>query len=182
MGNSIAGRIAAIRRGAGVAAAALLGALLATPAAQAELQPETITVETLPPGGPDRLYLMDMAFEHMIDARIAVVDGADLRYIGTMAPVGLQTLSPDRAEVYSVATYYTKLNRGDRTDQVDVYDAHTLQLLAEIPVPAKRAQSLPYQELLRTTADGRFLLLQNATPATSVTVVDRKSTRLNSSH
>lgn len=175
MGNSIAGRVAAIGRRSGVAAAALLGAMLATTAAQAELQPETITVLTLPPGTPDRLYLMDMTFEHMIDSRVAIVEGADLRYVGTVAPVTLQTLAPDRSEIYSVATYYTKLNRGDRTDQIDVYDARTLALLAEIPVPAKRAQSLPYQELVRTTSDGRFLLLQNATPATSVSVVDLKA-------
>jgi methylamine dehydrogenase heavy chain len=174
MGNSIAGRVAAIGR-SGVVAAALLASLLAATAARAELQPETIDVLTLPPGTPDRLYVMDMTFEHMVDSRVAIIEGENLRYVGTVAPVALQAVSPDRTEFYSVATYYTRLNRGDRTDQVDVYDARTLALLAEIPVPAKRAQAIPYQELLRTTADGRFLLLQNATPATSVSVVDLKA-------
>ncbi|HET7774847.1 MAG TPA: amine dehydrogenase large subunit, partial [Azospira sp.] len=37
----------------------------------------------------------------------------------------------------------------------------------------KHAQALPYKGTIATTSDGRFILVQNATPATSVSVVDR---------
>ena len=39
---------------------------------------------------------------------------------------------------------------------------------AEISVPNKHAQSMPYRGSVRTSADGRFVYLQNATPAQSV--------------
>ena len=39
----------------------------------------------------------------------------------------------------------------------------------------KRAQALNYRGLVRPTGNGQFVLVQNATPAQSVTVVDRKA-------
>ena len=45
-------------------------------------------------------------------------------------------------------------------------------LKKEIPVVARMAQAEPQPALLSLVDDGKYLLLQNATPATSVTVVD----------
>jgi methylamine dehydrogenase heavy chain len=53
-----------------------------------------------------------------------------------------------------------------------VHDTATLAFKYEVMLPTKRAQALNYRGLVRPTANGRFVLVQNATPATSITVVD----------
>lgn len=45
------------------------------------------------------------------------------------------TLAPDRSEIYAVVTYFSKLNRGERHEEINVFDAATLKLKAEIPIP-----------------------------------------------
>jgi methylamine dehydrogenase heavy chain len=88
---------------------------------------------------------------------------------------GLPVLSPDRSELYVATTYYPRLSRGERTDVVDIYDAATLAWKAEVAIPPKHAQALPYKGVIRPSADGRLLFIQNATPASSVSVVDLKA-------
>jgi methylamine dehydrogenase heavy chain len=141
----------------------------------AELPLETVGVATLPSADPYRLYLSDMVISHFVDGKLMIIDGKTFKVLGNVAlgMAGHATLSPDRSEIYVATAYFTKLNRGERTGELDVYDATTLKLKAEISVPAKHAQSMPYRGAIRASADGRFVFLQNATPATSVTVVDR---------
>jgi methylamine dehydrogenase heavy chain len=160
----------------GLAAMLLLGAF-GTRAA--DFIPEEITIGVLPPATPYRLYVSDVAISHMIDGRLHIVEGDTLKYAGVVGTglTGLATLSPDRAELYVATTYLSKLNRGTRTDQVDVYDSHTLMLKAEIEIPPKHAQALPYKGTIAVTPDGRFIIVQNATPASSITVVDRKTAK-----
>ena len=141
-----------------------------------ELVSEQPKVGKLPPANPSRMYVSDVAISHIVDGRMHIVDGATLKYQGLIGTgfTGLATLSPDRSEIYVATTYLAKLNRGERTDQVDVYDSQTLRIKAEIIIPPKHAQALPYKGVIAVTPDGRFILVQNATPASSVAVVDRK--------
>lgn len=145
--------------------------------AAAELPVDRITVRNLPVATPYRLYLNDAAFPHIIDGKLLVIDGASLKLEGMVgtAYVAHTALSPDRSEIYVATTYYARLNRGERTDQIDVYDALTLKLKTEIAVPSKRALALAYKGLIRTSANGRFIFVQNATPASSVSIVDRSA-------
>jgi methylamine dehydrogenase heavy chain len=138
---------------------------------------ETVGVAPLPAATPYRLYVADVAISHIVDGKVHILDGRTMKYEGTIATAfaGSATLSQDRAELYVATTYYTRLNRGERVDQIDIYDAATLKLLGEVAIPPKHAQALPYRGLLRASADGRWLLVQNATPATSVSVVDLKA-------
>ncbi|MBI1905517.1 MAG: amine dehydrogenase [Rhodocyclales bacterium] len=147
--------------------------------ARAEVQIEQLGVEKLAPATPHRVYVSDVALSHIVDGKLHVVDGDSLRYLGLIATgyAGQATLSPDRRELYVATTYYSRLSRGERADVVDVYDTETLSFKHEIPIPPRHAQALHYKNLIRATADGRFLLIQNATPATSVTVVDVKAKR-----
>lgn len=160
----------------GIAALMLLGAWAAQ---AADFVPEEVTVGKLPPGGPNRLYVSDVAISHIVDGRLHIVEGDTLKYAGIVGTglTGLATLSPDRTEIYVATTYLAKLNRGTRTDQVDVYDSRTLELKAEIEIPPKHAQALPYKGTIAVTPDGRFIIVQNATPASSVAVVDRKAAK-----
>ena len=160
----------------GLAALLALGALGAR---AADFVPEEVTVGVLPPATPYRLYVSDVAISHIVDGRLHIVEGDTMKYAGIVGTglTGLATLSPDRSELYVATTYLSKLNRGTRTDQVDVYDSRTLMLKAEIEIPPKHAQALPYKGTIAVTPDGRFIIVQNATPASSITVVDRRSAK-----
>jgi methylamine dehydrogenase heavy chain len=159
-----------------------IGAWLAGAAgiASAELPVEKIGVSSLPAASPYRLYLTDVAISHLPDGRMLVIDGRKLKVEGMVSTgmFGQTTLSPDRSEIYAITTYYSKLNRGERIEEIDVYDGQTLKLKEEIPYAKRHAQALSYRGTLRTSGDGRFILVQNATPATSVSVVERQSGKL----
>jgi len=123
---------------------------------------------------PDRVYLQDMVIAHMADSRMYIIDGKTMKMEGMISTGmnGNTVSSPDQKTLYAAATYYTKLNRGDRTDQIEIYDIKTLTRRAEIVIPPKHAQSLPYPGLMVLSQDGKYLIIQNATPAVSVTIVD----------
>jgi methylamine dehydrogenase heavy chain len=55
---------------------------------------------------------------------------------------------------------------------LEVWDTQTLGFKYEVVLPPKRAQTLNYRGMVSVTGNGRFVLVQNATPATSITVVD----------
>jgi methylamine dehydrogenase heavy chain len=161
-----------------IAAGRTAAAMFALAGGLAAAQPaEEVGVVKLAPATPYRVYLTDFAINHVVDGRLYVIDGDALKLEGMVATgfAGLPTLSPDRAELYVATTYYPRLSRGERTDVVDVYDTATLAWKAEIVIPPKHAQALPYRGVIRPSADGRFVFVQNATPASSVTVVDVKA-------
>lgn len=159
-------------------AALLLGASLAQAQASAPLLPtETLTDgHVLAPATPHRLYVMDAAFNHLVDSRIQIYDGETRKFLG-MVPTsfnGHMTVSADGREIYVMTTYYERLNRGKRTDLIEIWDAQALTPKHEIVIPSKRAQALNYRNYLRQSSDGSLLFVQNATPAASVTVVNLK--------
>ena len=152
-------------------------ALGASASAMAELPTESITTGKLPPPNPYRIYLHDVAIGHIVDGRLHVIDGEKLRYEGVIATglAGQAALSADRKEIFVATTYYSRLSHGVRTDVVDVHDAQTLALTGEIEIPPRHAQSLHYKGTIRPSADGRWLFVQYATPATSVGIIDLKT-------
>lgn len=161
--------------------AALLGTVFGTAVtglalpARADVPIDEIKVATMAPANPYRLYLQDMAISHFIDGKLMIIDGESMQVQGHVALglAGHATLSPDKSEILVATAYFTKLNRGERIAELHVYDANTLKMKADINVPSKHSQSFPYRGAIRTSADGRFVYMQNATPATSVTVVDK---------
>ena len=138
-----------------------------------DLKPEQITVARVP-AGMKRVYVMDPVLPHMVDGRVYVLDAKDLTLKGMMESgfAGMMAAAPDKRRVYVAASFYARLTRGARTDVIQVYDDETLKVIDEIPVPTLRAQALPYRNLFRLNSDGSMIFAQNATPATSVTVVD----------
>jgi len=147
---------------------------VAGPGKPAPLPEEEIGLERLAPPDGNRLYVTDFVFNHMVDGRIHVVDGKAGRFLGQVVSGygALTTVSPDGKSIYVATTYYPRLYRGQRSDVVEIHDGETLELKAEIDIPAKKAQAASYRSMLVPSSDGRFLYVQNATPATSVTVVD----------
>jgi methylamine dehydrogenase heavy chain len=162
---------------------ALVLALLAGAAGPVAAQPEpevTGKVLTLPERpGRHWFWLSDILLH-----RTALFDGDTGELLGTItsgAPgVGFviaPLFSPDHREIYLAETYYSRGVRGVRTDLVTVYDARTLEPLAEIGIPAKRAEYFPGNAANALSDDGRFLAVFNLTPITSLSIVDVQERR-----
>lgn len=173
--NALRARSCALRAGRW----ALYAAMAASAGlARADLPVEELKGGTrLPPATPHRLYVMDAVFNHLVDSRVNIYDGDTMKFLGLVPTSfnGHMTVSADGKDIYVMTTYYERLNRGKRTDVVEAWDAETLTPKFEVPIPQKRAQALNYRNYLRQSTDGGLLLVQNATPASSVTVVDLKT-------
>jgi methylamine dehydrogenase heavy chain len=141
--------------------------------AQEPLKPEEMTVETIPEGTP-KLFVQDLAIEHIVDSRMRIMDANSLKLLGIVGTGFLgQVYVPRGQNVFYVSTsYIEKITRGKRTDFLETYDSNTLQLKSEIPIASTRAQALNYRPLLQGSSDNRWIFVQNATPATSISVVD----------
>lgn len=141
---------------------------------QPELPAETLTVATLAQAPTSRVYVADIAISHIADGRIRVFDATQGRFLGMVSTgfAGNFTLSAKADELYVATTYYSRGTRGERTDVLEVHDTVNLAPKYEVILPPRHAQALNYRGLVRVTGSGRFVLVQNATPATSLTVVD----------
>ncbi len=166
-------------------AAAASGLLLSAfaPVARAEIPinlPEQVTMAKLPAIDGQRVYVSDPTMNHIVDGRMHVLDGGKMRYLGLIGSgfAGLITLSHDKRFIYVATAYHSRLQRGTRTDVVEVYRTEDLGFDHEIVIPPKRVQGLQIKALTTMSPDDRYLFIQNATPATSITVVDLKERRV----
>jgi methylamine dehydrogenase heavy chain len=107
----------------------------ATPAMAAEFKPEVVATTMLPPA-LHRVYRTDVAFPHMADGRISVLDGTDLALKGMMEAgfAGVMVAAPDKHRFYVATTFYERLTRGKRTDVIQVFDDQSLKVIEEIPI------------------------------------------------
>jgi len=160
--------------GAAFLLAALSTAGTALAADGTPLPNDVLGVAKIPAYDTHRTYVVDLDIGHIVDGRVNVFDGDTHRFLGMLSSgfAGSFALSPDGKNAYVATTYYERLVRGKRNDVVDVYDSQTLTWQREIPIPAKHAEASPYPGLASTSHDGKYLFVQNATPASSVTVVD----------
>lgn len=140
----------------------------------AQLSPETSSTKTLPGWQAHWIFVLDSNFPYLMANKAVLLDGDRLDMVGMISLGYLANLelAPDGREVYAIETFHSRLTRGERTDVVTVYNAQTLLPVAEIPIPAKRFLVVTKRPTTGLTPDGRFLLVYNFTPSTSVTVVD----------
>jgi methylamine dehydrogenase heavy chain len=152
-----------------------LACVLWSPVVHAELPIDTVGTMTMP-SAKNRVYVADIAINHIVDGRLHVVDAQSGKYLGLIGTgfAGHSTQSPDGRELYVATTYLSRLQRGERIDVVEVYDADSLRFKYEIKISSNRTQALNHRGYVRTSSDGRLLYVQNATPATSVSVIDLK--------
>lgn len=146
-------------------------------AAAADFEPERLKDGTALPADMPRLYVGDFSISHLADSRVHVLDGRNGKLVGVVDSgyAGQFTASADGKRLFVATTYLTRHTHGERHDMVEIYDADTLRMTGEVALPNKKVQAAFLHNLLRTSHDGRFLFVQNATPATSVTVVDLQS-------
>jgi methylamine dehydrogenase heavy chain len=146
--------------------------------AQEPIAPETMTTEVIPAGTP-KLFVADIAITHIVDGKLYIYHADDLSYLGTIGTgfTGQIYVPPAEDVVYVSTSYIEKISRGKRSDFLEIYDSSALTLQAEIPIVSTRAQALNYRPLMQGSVDGRWMFIQNATPATSITVVDLEAGR-----
>ncbi len=137
-------------------------------------------VLTLPQPYPAKwVWVQDIAFEHMLDGKMYLIDprGSNLReqVKGSFNSSNIAAFaqSATRPEVYVAETFYSRGNRGDRSDVVTVYDKVNLRPIAEIPLTGnKRASVMPGRHALAMSGDETMLMAYFFTPATSIGIID----------
>jgi methylamine dehydrogenase heavy chain len=139
-----------------------------------ELPAETLTTGAMPATATERVYVADVAISHIADGRIRVFDARNGSLLGMFGSGYAANfgMSPKADELYIATTYMARLSRGERSDVLEVHDTATLAFKYEVLLPPKRAQTLNYRGMVRASSNGRWVMVQNATPATSITVVD----------
>jgi methylamine dehydrogenase heavy chain len=149
--------------------------------AHAELPPEPLfKIRTLPVPWPAHWVVAhDAAFFHMSDGKMVVLDAdaptqpEQFKGMFNNAFIGQFAISAKRHEMYVAETFYTRGQRGERTDVITIYDQATLAPGGEVLLPGgKRFSGMPERHALQLIDNERLLLMFNLTPATSVTVVD----------
>jgi Methylamine dehydrogenase heavy chain (MADH). len=152
----------------------LFAALSGAAAAQEPLAPETLSVKATIDPGPN-VYV----YQESLDGpgTIAVFAADTLAMKGTMTSGSFGTMFIDRSgeTAYAQSTFLKRYAYGDMESVLQIYDVATLTPTSEVILPPKAQMALSYAALLQKTADGRFMLVQNATPASSITVVDLAS-------
>src|SRR5450631_1809531 len=149
---------------------AALAAALFFPAAAAfgDLAVEHPGVVALKPDNGHRLYIADKTPPaHAIDSKIRIIDGDDFSILGqlTNGSFGSFAISADRKTLFGATSFYSRGDHGTRTDVVEYYDTATLIPGSETILSSKRAPTNQYSVFLVESAESRYLLVQNATPA-----------------
>jgi methylamine dehydrogenase heavy chain len=161
------------RTGSAAWAAAFLSLAAAT--AFADLPVEHAGVAELKPDNGHRLYIVDkFPPAHGIDSRIHVIDGDTFALLGQVSNghFGSFAISADRKTLFNGTTFFSRGDHGTRTDVVEYYDTSTLMPRSETLLSNKRAMTNQYPVFLVESAESKYLLVQNATPATSVSIID----------
>lgn len=133
----------------------------------AEFVPEQVTTKADVGPGP-HLFVAG-------DQRIHVIDPIKLKYLGQISTGGRAqyAFSAKGDEVYIATSFYSRGWTGEREDVLQIYDTTTLAAKAEYPVIEKVAMGgAGGKSLSPLSIDGRWMLIQNATPAISVQLVD----------
>lgn len=140
-------------------------------AQDAEFEPQVLTEEERIPEGPNFLVL-DQAWAG--PSMINVLGADDFAMKGNIGvgTTGQMALSPDGQTLYTTSVYFERYSYGEVTAVLQEYDVPTLSMTREIEISNKLAQVESQPALLATIDDGAFVLAQNATPATSISVID----------
>lgn len=159
----------------GIKLGAILSVLTVGIAQAAEnFVPEVLTVEkAIKPGA--NLFVLDQTWRGA--SRVNVLSVDDLQHKGILSAglVAQMTYSKDYRTAYVMSAFAKRITYGPTEAVLQEYDVETLTLKREIALPEKMAQVVPSSAILQLSADDKLAFVQNATPATSVTVVSLES-------
>ncbi|HUY25795.1 MAG TPA: amine dehydrogenase large subunit [Candidatus Binataceae bacterium] len=160
-----------------ICAAAMLAIAAVPVPVRAQLAPDQMTSYKLGAPAPHWAYIFDSPSSVPQVSKVLIVDTDARKLLGQLNGGYLASfvMSPDRSELYMAGTFYSRTWHGTRTDAVEIFDARTLDFKSEIKIPPKRLLIVPKDNSAAVTTDGRFMIVANLTPATSVSVVDLKA-------
>lgn len=140
-------------------------------AQEVDIQPETLTVEARISEG-EHIYVMDMGISG--PSAIYVLNASDLSLEGSIGAgtFSQMLMAPGASTLYTSSVYMKRYTRGPIEAVLEEWDPVTLVGKREIVVSDKLAQTLSQRGALNVTADGAYAIAQNATPATSINIVD----------
>jgi methylamine dehydrogenase heavy chain len=153
------------------ACALCMAAVAAGRSGAAELQPQHLGVKAaIEPGS--NVFTLDQEWGGA--SSINIFAGSDLKYKGNLSSgtMAQMLLSHDGRTAYTASVFMKRIVYGDAEMVLQVFDVATSSAVREVVLPAKLAMLTPYRHMLAESADGKYVFVQNATPATSVTVVD----------
>lgn len=139
--------------------------------------PEKVSVEAKIKPGPNVLSV-DQGWSG--SSRINILSADDLSRKGDFS-VGLVSqlvLTRDKKTAYTTSVYAKRITSGPIEAVLEEFDVETMKLKREIAISPKMAQVAAIKNLLQLTADEKYALVQDATPATSVSVVDLTAGKL----
>ncbi|MGQ3670919.1 amine dehydrogenase large subunit [Xanthobacter sp. TB0136] len=142
--------------------------------AEENFVPEKLTVEERIPPGPN-LFVVDQNWAGASNISVFGVKDLDMRGIVSVGLITQYTLSPDRKTIYTASSYAKRITYGPQEAVLQEFDVETLTEKREIIISDKMAMVAPQNNALVLSADGQYIFIQNATPATSVSVVDLKA-------
>ena len=159
-------------------ATAMLAALLSGAVqAQAPLPPEQLGVElTLKPGP----FVFVAASSWTGAGAINIFGAADLAYRGNY-PTGMQAqfaLSGGETLGHVASAFPKRFTYGPVEAVIQSFDVATLKMRQEVIILPQFLQAPPAGGNIQDSADGSRALIQNATPATSVTIVNLKTRKV----
>ena len=141
----------------------------------ADLPVEHPGVVQIKPDNGHRLYIADKTPPaHAVDSKIRIIDGDDFSILGqlTNGSFGSFSISADRKTLFDATSFFSRGDHGTRTEVLEYYDTTTLKPRSETLLLNKRAMSNQYSVFVVESAESKYLMLQNATPASSVSIVD----------
>lgn len=141
-------------------------------AQEVNIEPETLTVEPrISEGG--HVYVMDMGING--PSSIFILNSSDLSLEGNIGAgtFASMRMASDKSTLYTSSAYMRRYTYGEVEAVVHEWDPHTLVAKSEYMVNPKMAQTLSQRGVLNPSTNGKYMVVQNATPATSVSIVDR---------
>ena len=161
------------------AAALAVGLSASAAAAQDPIEPETLTVESeIAPG--DNIFVVSTNWGGA--GAVSIFSQDDLSYKGDFSTgMNAQMFIGSEGKVgYAASAFPERIMYGPIKAYLQTFDVSTLKTEDEVEIPNKFAQTMAQATALQVTSDGKWALVQNATPATSVSVVDLKSGKVRS--
>jgi methylamine dehydrogenase heavy chain len=159
-------------RSPGLAVAALcFWASVSSGAVDSPFRSQHLTVKTAIDPGPN---VFTTSVGDAGAGSINVFSATDLKFKGNMTTgsMGQTLIARDGKTAYTTSVYLKRISYGDPEFILQVYDVATLTPTKEIALPPKLAMVGAQEPMLAQSADGRLVYVQNATPATSITIVD----------
>jgi methylamine dehydrogenase heavy chain len=137
---------------------------------EADVREEVSDVATLKPNGPHRFFTGGFRYEYfgIYDADSGKIEGSiPAGYVPNLA------ISPDNSSFLVSETYWAHGYRGKREDLVSIWDAKTLNLIKEIPLPGRALVGGKLHNF-QLSADGSKAYVYIMLPASSVVWLDLK--------